>query len=107
MKYFNEEQITTLSQWDYNFNTAVNARYVSTPGRYALQTIYDLFTSVTGDTRRFSDNCNTCIFNLMHDCGVLYFKSKEAIIEEKNRKAFVELTQKEAKKTRKKVNAVK
>ncbi len=36
--------------------------------------IYDIFTSVTGDKRRFSDNCSHCILSLLQDCGKLYFK---------------------------------
>ena len=35
--------------------------------------IYDIFTQATGDRRRFSDNCSTCILNLLTDCGKLYF----------------------------------
>ena len=36
--------------------------------------IYDIFTQATGDRRRFSDNCSTCILNLLTDCGKLYFE---------------------------------
>lgn len=36
--------------------------------------IYDIYTSATGDRRRFSDNCSTCILNLLTDCGKLYFE---------------------------------
>lgn len=36
--------------------------------------IYDIYTSATGDQRRFSDNCSTCILSLLTDCGRLYFK---------------------------------
>ena len=36
--------------------------------------IYDIFTQATGDRRRFSDNCSTCILNLLADCGKLYFE---------------------------------
>ena len=36
--------------------------------------IYDIFSQATGDTRRFSDNCSTCILNLLTDCGKLYFE---------------------------------
>lgn len=35
--------------------------------------IYDIYTTATGDRRRFSDNCNTCILSLLTDCGRLYF----------------------------------
>ena len=36
--------------------------------------IYDIYTSATGDRRRFSDNCSTCILSLLTDCGRLYFQ---------------------------------
>lgn len=36
--------------------------------------IYDIFTQATGDRRRFSDNCSSCILNLLTDCGKLYFE---------------------------------
>lgn len=36
--------------------------------------IYDIYTSATGDRRRFSDNCSTCILSLLQDCGKLYFQ---------------------------------
>lgn len=36
--------------------------------------IYDIFIQATGDRRRFSDNCSTCILNLLTDCGKLYFE---------------------------------
>ena len=36
--------------------------------------IYDIFTQATGDRRLFSDNCSTCILNLLTDCGKLYFE---------------------------------
>ena len=35
--------------------------------------IYDIYTSATGDRRRFSDNCSTCILSLLTDCGKVYF----------------------------------
>lgn len=36
--------------------------------------IYDIYTSATGDNRRFSDNCSTCILSLLTDCGRIYFQ---------------------------------
>lgn len=39
--------------------------------------IYDIYTQVTGDQRRFNDNCSTCILSLLQDCGKLYFESLE------------------------------
>ena len=71
---FTEEQRKTLSAWEENFRTAVKAKWARNPGRTALRVIYDIFTQATGDRRRFSDNCSTCILNLLTDCGKLYFE---------------------------------
>ena len=68
---FNKEQLKILSAWEENFRTAVKAKWARNPGRTALRVIYDIFTQATGDRRRFSDNCSTCILNLLTDCGKL------------------------------------
>ena len=69
---FTTEQLKTLSAWEENFRTAVNAKWARNPGRAGLRVIYDIYTSATGDRRRFSDNCSTCILSLLTDCGKLY-----------------------------------
>lgn len=71
---FTEEQLKTLSNWEENFRTAVNAQWARNPGSNALRTIYDIYTSVTGDKRRFSDNCQHCILSLLTDCGRIYLQ---------------------------------
>ena len=71
---FTTEQLQTLSQWEENFRTAVRARWARNPGRSGLRVIYDIYTSATGDQRRFSDNCNHCILSLLIDCGNAYFR---------------------------------
>lgn len=49
--------------------------------------IYDNFTQATGDRRRFSDNCSSCILNLLTDCGKLYFEDiLSASVEDKTSK---------------------
>ena len=70
---FTKEQLKILSTWEENFRTAVKAKWARNPGRTALRVIYAIFTQATGDRRRFSDNCSTCILNLLTDCGRLYF----------------------------------
>ena len=75
---FNEEQLKTLSAWEENFRTAVKADWARNPGRNGLRVIYDIYTQMTGDQRRFNDNCNHCILSLLKDCGRLYFKDLEA-----------------------------
>lgn len=76
---FTEEQLKTLSQWEDNFRTAVKAQWARNPGRSGLRVIYDIFTSVTGDKRRFNDNCNHCILSLLQDCGRIYFQDKQEL----------------------------
>lgn len=71
---FTTEQLNTLSAWEENFRTAVRAKWARNPGRSSLRTIYDIYTSATGDRRRFSDNCSQCILSLLTDCGNAYFK---------------------------------
>ena len=70
---FTTEQLETHSQWEDNVRTAVHAQWARNPGRSGLRVIYDIYTSATGDTRRFSDNCNHCILSLLTDCGKDYF----------------------------------
>ena len=71
---FTTEQLNTLSAWEENFRTAVRAKWARNPGRSSLRTIYDIYTSATGDRRRFSDNCSQCILSLLTDCGNVYFQ---------------------------------
>ena len=98
---FTKEQLTTLAAWEENFRTAVKAKWARNPGRTALRVIYDIYTSATGDRRRFSDNCSTCILNLLTDCGKLYFNDLlEATPEDKTTKA-VKVSEKAGKVARK------
>ena len=77
---FTEEQLNTLSKWEENFRTAVNAQWARNPGSTGLKVIWEIYTSVTGDKRRFNDNCNHCILSLLQDCGRIYFRDKEELI---------------------------
>ena len=74
---FTIEQLNTLSQWEEHFRTAVNAQWARNPGTSALMVIHGIFCQVTGDQRRFNDNCSHCILSLLKDCGTLYFQDKE------------------------------
>lgn len=77
--------------------TAFRAKWASNPGRAALRIIYDIYTSATGDRRRFSDNCSTCITNLLADCGKFYFQDKQELQMKKDTTKEVKVSQ-EAKK---------
>ena len=94
---FTIEQLNILSSWEEHFRTAVKAQWARNPGRSAMRTIYDIYASATGDTRRFSDSCNHCILSLLIDCGKVYFKDKEELIARQNDAKAVELTQADAK----------
>jgi hypothetical protein len=90
---FTKEQLKTLSAWETNFRTAVFKQWASTPGSTALRVIYDIYTQMTGDRRRFSDNCSHCVLSLLQDCGKVYFKDKEEMIARENDAKAVELSQ--------------
>lgn len=95
---FTEEQLKTLSKWEDHFRTAVNAQWARNPGSNALRTIYDIYTSVTGDKRRFNDNCSHCILSLLQDCGRIYFQDTIEIATRKaNPNVKVEFPNREVK----------
>lgn len=71
---FTEEQLKTLSQFEDNFHKAVYAHWGLNPGRANLHTIWEIYTTATGDTRRFNDNCSHCIMALLENCGKAYYK---------------------------------
>lgn len=97
---FTTEQLNILSAWEENFRTAVRAKWARNPGRSGLRVIYDIYTAATGDRRRFSDNCSTCILSLLQDCGNLYFQdlTEKAVT---NTRAEVKVSQEEKQVVRK------
>lgn len=98
---FTKEQLNILSAWEENFRTAVMAQWARNPGRSGLKVIYDTYASATGDKRRFSDNCSHCILSLLQDCGKLYFRDKQEMIDRENDAKAVEISQEAAKPKRK------
>ena len=90
---FNEEQLKTLSAWEDNFRTAVKAQWARNPGSNSLRVIYDIYTSATGDRRRFNDNCNHCILSLLQDCGKPYFQDLEELKMRKSTTKEVKVSQ--------------
>lgn len=83
-----EEQIKTLSAYEQHFETAVNGNWSRYPGAVALQQIHRIMEDVTGTKRPLNTNCQSCVLNLLKDCGILYFEAKKA--------RAVELTRAEA-----------
>ena len=59
--------------------------------------IYDIFTKATGDRRRFSDDCSTCILNLLTDCGKIYFDDVSEVKAKENTAKEVKVSQKAGK----------
>lgn len=90
-----KEQLNTLSKWEENFRTAIKAQWARNPGRSELRVIYDIYTSATGDRRRFSDNCSNCILSLLHDCGELYYKDLEELKMRESTTKEVKVSQEE------------
>lgn len=82
---FSKEQMELLKPFEGYFETAVKANWSRNPGRSGLKVIHEVFTKATGDPRRYNDNCNTCILNLLRDCGSIYFASKSVTIAEEEK----------------------
>lgn len=100
------DDIKVLSQWESAFNKIVTTHALRVcPSRADLQTIHAIWARVAKDNSRFNDSCSNCIYRLLHDIGVLYFKEKEEYLK-------VEMAELEAQKvkvevkTRRKRNAV-
>ena len=83
-----EDQIKTLSAYEQYFETSVNGNWARYPGVFALQQIHRIMEDVTGTKRPLNTNCQSCVLNLLKDCGILYFEAKKA--------RAVELTRAEA-----------
>ena len=98
---FTEQQLETLSAWEDNFRTAIHAQWARNPGTSGLRVIWEIFTQVTGDQRRFNDNCNHCILHLLQDCGRIYFQDKEELLNKRNDAKAVELTERAVKPVKK------
>lgn len=98
---FTEEQLEILSAWEKNFYTAVKAQWARNPGRAALQTIHSIYSSATGDKTRLNDNCQHCTTRLLSDCGTIYFRDKEELMNRRNDARAVEATLEDAKPVKK------
>lgn len=98
---FSEEQIKTLSTWEPNFHTAINADWARNPGTSGLRVIYDIYTKVTGDKRPFNDNCSHCIVSLLRDCGKIYFQDKEILAKRESSSKEVKASEEEKEPVRK------
>lgn len=73
---FTDEQYNALSKYEQHFDTAVHASWSRYPGSAALDEIHSIYCSVTGDKRQNNKSCQSCIMNLLKDCGKLFYADK-------------------------------
>lgn len=87
-----QKQLQSLSGYEQHFDTAVNGNWSRYPGRVALEEIHRILEDVTGTKIPLNTNCQSCVLKLLQDCGRLYFREKEALIQAKNDAKAVNLT---------------
>ena len=73
-----KEQLDALAPYESYMMTAVKSNWSRYPGRDALQEMHRILEEVTGRTRPLNVNCQSCVLNLLRDCGTMYFKAKSA-----------------------------
>ena len=73
-----KEQLDALAPYESYMRTAVKSNWSRYPGRVALQEMHRIVEEVTGRTRPLNVNCQSCVLNLLRDCGTIYFKAKES-----------------------------
>lgn len=74
----NKEQLDALAPYESYMQTAVKSNWSRYPGREALLEMHRILEEVTGRTRPLNVNCQSCVLNLLRDCGTIYFKAKES-----------------------------
>ena len=73
-----KEQLDALAPYESYMMTAVKSNWSRYPGRDALQEMHRILEQVTGRKRPLNVNCQSCVLNLLRDCGTIYFKAKES-----------------------------
>ena len=73
-----KEQLDALAPYESYMMTAVKSNWSRYPGRDALQEMHRILEEVTGRKRPLNVNCQSCVLNLLRDCGTIYFKAKES-----------------------------
>ena len=73
-----KEQLDALAPYESYMLTAVKSNWSRYPGRDALQEMHRILEEVTGRKRQLNVNCQSCVLNILRDCGTLYFKAKRA-----------------------------
>lgn len=73
-----KEQLDALAPYESYMLTAVKSNWSRYPGRDALQEMHRILEEVTGRKRPLNVNCQSCVLNLLRDCGTIYFKATES-----------------------------
>lgn len=74
---FTEDQFYSLASYEKYFETAVNESFARYPGENTLKFILSIYNDVTFESRRVNTSCQSCVLNLLRDCGKLYFADKK------------------------------
>lgn len=73
-----DEQYRALEPYEQNMRTALHQGYARNPGSRAIDMMQAIYNTVAKVKIRPNKGCNTCILNLLKDCGRLYFADKDA-----------------------------
>lgn len=68
-----KDQLTRLMPYESYFKSAIDSGWSRYPGRTAINEIWSIYTEATGDKRPQAFSCNTCVLQLLIDCGKMYF----------------------------------
>lgn len=71
-----DEQYRALEPYEQNMRTALHQGYARNPGSRAIDMMQGIYNAVAKVKIRPNKGCNTCILNLLKDCGRLYFADK-------------------------------
>lgn len=73
-----QEQLEALAPYERNFEQAVKAAWCSYPGQAGIDTMLDIWRSLTGIGYPYQPGCPNCLLNLVRDIGTIYFAQKPA-----------------------------
>ena len=76
---FTAEQLKALEPYEKHFTTAIRSRYARYPGVNGVRIIHSIYASAVKGVGKINGSCSSCIFRLLTDVGILYFKDKEEL----------------------------
>ena len=74
-----QEQLEALAPYERNFEQAVKAAWCSYPGQAGIDTMLDVWRSLTGIGYPYQPGCPNCLLNLVRDIGTIYFAQKDSV----------------------------